>query len=147
MSRSHIINILSMAGISPTGHNVVLQGIIARIAEISAVDRRKMIADLVGIAQYDAEKAEAEDKLRAAEISIRTAMGRIDEVQQRVDNLERERNELLRYMFLQKEIKRFEAVKIFGDIMEVQKKIDEVTSKIESVREQGRRFTGITRQT
>jgi chromosome segregation protein len=134
MSRSHIVNILSMAGISSTGHNVVLQGIIARIAEISAVDRRKMIAELVGIAQYDAEKAEAEDKLRAAEISIRTAMGRIDEVQQRVDNLERERNELLRYMFLQKEIKRFEAVKIFGDIAEVQKKIDEVTSKIESVR-------------
>jgi len=135
MSRTHIVNILSMAGISSTGHNVVLQGIISRIAEISAVDRRKMIADLVGIAQYDAEKAEAEDKLRAAEISIRTAMGRIDEVQQRVDNLERERNELLRYMFLQKEIKRFEAVKIFGDIMEVQKKIDEVTFKIESVRD------------
>ncbi len=135
ISRSHIINILSMAGISPTGHNVVLQGIIARIAEISAPDRRKMISDLVGIAQYDAEKAEAEDKLRAAEISIRTAMGRIDEVQKRVDDLERERNELLRYMFLQKEIKRFEAMKIFGDILEVQRKIADVTSKIDEVRD------------
>jgi chromosome segregation protein len=134
ISRNHIMNILSMAGISPTGHNVVLQGIITRIAEISSPDRRKMISDMVGIAQYDAEKAEAEDKLRAAEISIRTAMGRIDEVQKRVDDLERERNELLRYMFLQKEIKRFEAMKIFGDILEVQNKIDDVTSKIESVR-------------
>ena len=122
ISRTHIMNILSMAGISPTGHNVVLQGIITRIAEISSPDRRKMISDMVGIAQYDAEKAEAEDKLRAADISIRTAMGRIDEVQKRVDDLERERNELLRYMFLQKEIKRFEAMKIFGDILEVQKK-------------------------
>jgi chromosome segregation protein len=134
ISRTHIMNILSMAGISPTGHNVVLQGIITRIAEISSHDRRKMISDMVGIAQYDAEKAEAENKLRAAEISIRTAMGRIDEVQKRVDDLERERNELLRYMFLQKEIKRFEAMKIFGAILEVQKKIDDVTSKIESVR-------------
>lgn len=134
ISRNHIMNILSMAGISPTGHNVVLQGSITRIAEISSSDRRKMISDMVGIAHYDAEKAEAEDKLRAAEISIRTAMGRIDEVQKRVDDLERERNELLRYMFLQKEIKRFEAMKIFGDILEVQSKIDDVTSKIESVR-------------
>ncbi|MCW4015506.1 MAG: AAA family ATPase, partial [Candidatus Bathyarchaeota archaeon] len=134
ISRNHILNILSMAGISPTGHNVVLQGIIARIAEISAPDRRKMISDMVGIAQYDAEKAEAESKLRAADISIRTAMGRIDEVQKRVDDLERERNELLRYMFLQKEIKRFEAMKIFGDIFEVQQKIDDVTTKIEAVR-------------
>ena len=133
ISRNHIMNILSMARISPSGHNVVLQGTITRIAEIASQDRRKMISDLVGIAQYDAEKAEAEEKLRAAEISIRTAMGRIDEVQQRVDDLERERNELLRYTFLQKEIKRFEAMKIFGNILEVQKNIDDVTSKIESV--------------
>jgi chromosome segregation protein len=134
ISRGHILDILSMAGISPTGHNVVLQGAITRIAEISSQERRKMISDLVGIAQYDAEKADAEEKLRAAEISIRTAMGRIDEVQKRVDDLERERNELLRYMFLQKEIKRFEAMKIFGDILEVQRKKADVTSKIEAVR-------------
>ncbi len=133
-SRTRILDVLSMAGISPTGHNVVLQGAITRIAEISSHERRKMISDLVGIAQYDAEKAEAEEKLRAAEISIRTAMGRIDEVQKRVDDLERERNELLRYMFLKKEIKRFEAMKIFGDILEVERKKADVTSKIEAVR-------------
>ncbi|MFA5364982.1 MAG: AAA family ATPase [Candidatus Bathyarchaeia archaeon] len=134
ISRTHIINILAMAGISPTGTNVVLQGTITRMAEISAPDRRKMISDLVGIAQYDVEKAEAEEKLKAAEISIRTAMGRIDEVQKRVDDLERERNELLRYMFLKKEIKRFEAMKIFGDIAEIEKKKADITEKIESVR-------------
>jgi chromosome segregation protein len=134
ISRTRILDILSMAGISPTGHNVVLQGAITRIAEISSHERRKMISDLVGIAQYDAEKAEAEEKLRAAEISIRTAMGRIDEVQKRVDDLERERNELLRYMFLKEEIKRFEAMKIFGDILEVERKKADVTSKLESVR-------------
>ena len=134
ISRTHILNILSMAGISPTGHNVVLQGAITRIAEISSHERRKMISDLVGIAQYDAEKAEAEEKLRAAEISIRTAMGRIDEVQKRVDDLERERNELLRYMFLKKEIKRFEAMKIFGEILEIERKKADVASKIEEVR-------------
>ncbi|UCD27044.1 MAG: AAA family ATPase, partial [Candidatus Bathyarchaeota archaeon] len=95
ISRSRIVDILAMAGISPTGHNVVVQGTITRMAEISSRERRKMISGLVGIARYDAEKAEGEEKLRAAEISIRTAMGRIDEVQKRVDDLERERNELL----------------------------------------------------
>ena len=133
ISRSHILNILSMAGISPTGHNVVLQGSITRMAEISATDRRKMISNLVGIEQYDIEKAEAEDKLRAAEISIRTAMGRIDEVQKRVDDLERERNELLCYTFLRKEIKRFEAMKISGDFLDVQSKKADVLSKVEAV--------------
>jgi len=135
ISRSRITDILSVAGISPTGHNVVVQGTITRMAEISSHERRKIISDLVGIAQYDAEKAEAEEKLRTAEIAIQTAIGRIDEVQKRVDDLERERNELLRYMFLQKEIKSFEAMKIFGEILEIQRKITEVTSKIEAVRD------------
>jgi len=134
ISRTRTVDILSMAGISPTGHNVIVQGTITRMAEISPYERRKIIDDLVGIAQYDAEKAEAEERLRAAEISIRTAMGRIDEVQKRVDDLERERNELLRHDFIQEEIKRFEAMKVSHEISEVEGKIADLSSKVEEIR-------------
>jgi len=133
ISRFRIVEMLSMAGISPTGHNIIVQGTITRMAEVSPHERRRIIEDLVGIAQYDAEKAEAEEKLRAAEISIRTAMGRIDEVQKRVDDLERERNDLLCYTFIQNEIKRFEAMKLSHDISEVKKKIEKITSNVEEV--------------
>ncbi|UCE43467.1 MAG: AAA family ATPase, partial [Candidatus Bathyarchaeota archaeon] len=131
ISRSHIVDLLSMAGISPTGHNVVVQGTITRMTEISSHERRKIIEDLVGIAQYDTEKAEAEEKLRAAEISIRTAMGRIDEVQRRVDDLERQRNELRRYNFIQNEIKRFEAMKTSFETLETERRIKGLSSRIE----------------
>ncbi len=140
ISRSRILDVLSIAGISPTGHNFVLQGTITRMAEISSYDRRKIIADLVGIAQYDAEKAEAEEKLREADISIRTAMGRVDEVQKRVDNLERERNELLRYNFIQNEIKRFEAMKVCHGILKTRGKIEELSSKFEKIRDKVEKF-------
>ncbi|UCG45188.1 MAG: chromosome segregation protein SMC [Candidatus Bathyarchaeota archaeon] len=131
ISRSRIVEMLSMAGISPTGHNIIVQGTITRIAEVSPHDRRKMIEDLVGIAQYDSEKAEAEEKLRTAEISIRTAMGRIDEVQKRVDDLERERNELRRCNFIQHEIKRFEAMKLSYGISQTNIQIEDISSSIE----------------
>ncbi|NIQ06231.1 MAG: hypothetical protein GWO20_11075, partial [Candidatus Korarchaeota archaeon] len=134
ISRTRIVDVLSMAGISSTGHNVIVQGTITRMAEISPYERRKIIDDMVGIAQYDAEKAEAEERLRAAEISIRTAMGRIDEVQKRVDDLERERNELLRHCFIQEEIKRFEAMKVSHEISETRRKIDYLSLKIDEVR-------------
>ncbi len=130
ISRGNISNLLSMAGITSTSHNIILQGTITRMTDISSNDRRKIIEDMVGIAQYDAEKAEAEDKLRAAEISIRTAMGRIDEVQKRVDDLERERNELLRYNYIQNEIKRFEAMKISHQIIVTEEKVAEISSKL-----------------
>ena len=142
ISRTHILEVLSMAGISSTSQNIILQGTITRLTDTSPVERRKIIEGLVGIAQYDAEKADAEEKLRAADMSTRTAMGRIDEVQKRVDDLERERNELLRYAFIQNEIKKFEAVKLSHDIAQTEKEMkgislqaDKVKSRVEKLRQ------------
>ncbi|MEM3695139.1 MAG: chromosome segregation protein SMC [Candidatus Bathyarchaeia archaeon] len=135
ISRAQILEILSMAGLSSTSQNIILQGTITRLTDIAPMERRKIIEDLVGIAQYDAEKAEAEEKLRAADISIRTAMGRIDEVQRRVDDLERERNQLLRYNFIQREVGKFEAIKISSDMMQIQRKTEETASQAEKVKE------------
>jgi chromosome segregation protein len=134
ISRAHSTEILSMAGISSSSQNIILQGTITRLTDISPSERRKIIEDLVGIGQYDAEKAEAEEKLRVADISIRTAMGRIDEVQKRLDDLERERNELLRASFIQSEIKKFETVKISHDMVQIQKKVEETSSQADKVR-------------
>src|SRR3989337_1512445 len=134
ISRQHILEILSMAAISSASQNIIPQGTITRLTDINPTERRKIVEDLVGIAQYDAEKAEAEDKLRTADISIRTAMGRIDEVQKRVDDLERERNQLLRFNFIQNETKKFEAVEISHEIGEVQTKIKDVSSKFEEAK-------------
>ncbi|MEM2994542.1 MAG: chromosome segregation protein SMC [Candidatus Bathyarchaeia archaeon] len=134
ISRAHILEMLSMAGISSTSQNIILQGTITRLTDISSIERRKIIEDLVGIAQYDAEKVEAEQKLREADLSISTAMGRIDEVQKRVDDLERERNELLRHNFLQAEIKKFEAVKLSHDMVQIQKRINEISLQADKVK-------------
>jgi chromosome segregation protein len=134
ISRQHILEILSMAGISSTSQNIILQGTITRLTDIAPTERRKIIEDLVGIGQYDAEKAEAEEKLRVADISMRTAMGRIDEVQKRLDDLERERNELLRYSFIENEIRKFETVRISYDMAQVQDRINEVSAQAEKVR-------------
>jgi chromosome segregation protein len=133
ISRTRILDALSVVGISSTSQNLILQGTITRLTDISSSDRRKIIEDLIGIAQYDAEKAEAEEKLRAADVSIRTAMGRIDEVQKRIDDLERERNELLRYAFIRNEIKRFEAVKLSNEMSQIQTKMKGASSKANEV--------------
>jgi chromosome segregation protein len=134
LSRAHILEILSMAAISSASQNIIPQGTITRMTDVNPMERRKIIEDLIGIAQYDAEKAEAEEKLRTADISIRTAMGRIDEVQKRLDDLERERNELLRYSFIQNEIKKFEAVKISHNIIQLNKQVDEKIGQTDKVR-------------
>jgi len=134
MSRTYITETLSMSSISSISQNIIPQGTLTRLTEINPLERRRIIEDLVGIGQYDAEKVDAEEKLRAADISIRTAMGRIDEVQKRLDDLERERNQLLRYNFIQNETKKFQAIKISSDITQLNAKINEATSQTEKVK-------------
>jgi chromosome segregation protein len=133
MNRSHINETLSMAAISSMSQNIIPQGQITHLAEIAPLERRKIIEDLIGIGQYEAEKAEAEEKLRSADISIKTAMGRIDEVQKRLDDLERERNQLSRYNFIHEEIKKFQAVKISNEIMQLSKHLQESAVNVEKV--------------
>ena len=135
MSRTHITETLSMAAISSMSQNIIPQGTITRLTDLTAQERRKIIEDLIGIGQYDSEKTDAEEKLRAADISIRTAMGRIDEVQKRLDDLERERNQLLRYTFIQSETRKFQAIKISSDIAQQKAKISENTVQAQKVNE------------
>ncbi len=135
MSRTHITETLSMAAISSMSQNIIPQGTITRLTDLTSQERRKIIEDLIGIAQYDSEKTEAEEKLRTADISIRTAMGRIDEVQKRLDDLERERNQLLRYNVIQTETRKFQAVKISSDIAAQNIKIAESTAQAQRVQE------------
>jgi chromosome segregation protein len=135
MSRTHITETLSMAAISSMSQNIIPQGTITRLTDLTSLERRRIIEDLIGIAQYDSEKTEAEEKLRAADISIRTAMGRIDEVQKRLDDLERERNQLLRYNFIQAETRKFQAVRISSDIAQLNIKISENAVQTGKVKE------------
>src|SRR5512137_1796903 len=134
MSRAHVTETLSMGAISSMSNNIIPQGTITRLTDLTALERRKIIEDLIGIAQYDSEKTEAEEKLRAADISIRTAMGRIDEVQKRLDDLERERNQLLRYGFIQSETKKFQAIKVSAEIAAQTQKIAEGTTQADTVK-------------
>jgi len=134
MSRAYITETLSMSSISSMSQNIIPQGTLTRLTDLNSLERRKIIEDLVGIGQYDEEKAEAEEKLRSADISIRTAMGRIDEVQKRLDDLERERNQLSRYNFIQAETKKFQAIKISNDITLQNSKITESAGQAEKVK-------------
>ncbi len=134
MSRAYITETLSMSSISSISQNIIPQGTLTRLTDITPMERRRIIEDLVGIGQYDSEKTEAEEKLRAADISIRTAMGRIDEVQKRLDDLERERNQLSRYNFIQSETKKFQAIKVSSDITHQNAKLNESANQIEKVK-------------
>ncbi len=143
VSRSQLVDILSVAGISSSGYNMVMQGTITRLADITPEERRGWIEDLVGISEYDAKKAEAQSQLQQADINLRVASARIDEVQSRLEGLERERNQALRYNFIQSEIRRLQAVltsykfsSLQHDLRELEAELQRKVAEAEGLKQQ-----------
>ena len=57
--QSEVIEFLSRFGIKPHGYNVVMQGDITRIIEMSDFERRKIIDEIAGVSEFDAKKDQA----------------------------------------------------------------------------------------
>ncbi|MEM2273247.1 MAG: hypothetical protein QXX56_03400, partial [Candidatus Bathyarchaeia archaeon] len=109
-----------------------------RMAETSTIERRKIIEDMLGIAQYDAEKAEAEQKLKEADMAIKTALGQISEIQRRVEVLERERNNLLRHNLLKREMARLESIKISRNLREIEAEVERLLEELSKAEEENK---------
>ena len=136
-------NLLSMAGLYVRGYNIVMQGEISRMSERTPEEIRKIIEESVGLASYDEKRAEAEEELKEAEVNLKVAMSKLEEVRNRLLQLEEEMNrkatkkslenilQKLQAMTIRKEIeKKLNAKKEVEDQV---KRIDEELEKIEEV--------------
>ncbi|HXZ98326.1 MAG TPA: AAA family ATPase, partial [Candidatus Acidoferrum sp.] len=130
VSRKQLTDILLSADIQVSGHNIVQQHAITRLAEVTHEERRKIIEDMIGIAVYDSKKAEAEIQLQQADLNIKVASARTDEVRLRVEALEKERNEYLRSQQLKKETARLQAQLTSYKIAELQAEIADLREEI-----------------
>ncbi len=100
MTRKEIVDILAMADIFPDGYNIVLQGDITKLVKMTPVERRMLIDELSGVAEYDSKREKAMKELSKAEENIRATNLVIDEVLSQLRRLERERDEAVRYQDL-----------------------------------------------
>ena len=73
-SLSELHDILSRSGITPEGYNVVMQGDVTRIIEMNPTERRKIIDEIAGVADFDEKK--------------RKALGELEVVRERIDRLD-----------------------------------------------------------
>jgi chromosome segregation protein len=135
-SRKIVLDLLEMAGITPGGYNIVLQGTATRLSDLTPSERITALEDLVGIVEYDEKKAEAKGRLNEAERKIEVANARIDEIRKRVTELERQRNDALRFNHLANEERRLTAVKLSFQIGDLEVKLVELNSQIKELEEE-----------
>ncbi len=154
VSRNNILELLEIVVASPNKLNIVQQGMITRISELNSEERRKIIEDIVGLSYFDEKKDQAYKQLEESDRRLEIALAKMDEVRNRIDELEEERNDQHRYLQIESEINRLKAIKLSGSInnltgkisefneeqkikeiksQEVSKKLGEVTTQIENI--------------
>ena len=102
--QSDIIDHLSKRGIIPHGYNVVMQGDVTRIMEMSDFERRKIIDEIAGVSEFDAKKQQALAELDVVRLRIEREELLLVELAKRVHELKKERAHALEYQKWQKEL-------------------------------------------
>lgn len=131
ITRQQIIDIFSQADIHPDGHNMIQQGDVNRMVEMDAVERREIIDEISGIAEYDDKKRKAEKELEQIDGRIREAEILLQEKYQVIEKLRKERDAALRYKKFDKELKDVRAALIWKDFSGAKKGLDNASEKLE----------------
>src|SRR5439155_510578 len=131
LSRKQVQDIMSSADIQVTGFNLISQHAVTRLAEISTEERSKILESLIGIGTFETKKAEARVQLQEADLNLKVAAARVDEVRQRIEQLERERNDLLRSNLLKTEINSQQARILSAQILALKNRHQEMSQTLE----------------
>ncbi len=125
MTRSDVIEVLRPAGLSASGQNVIAQGEVQRITEMSAKERREMIDQVSGIAEFDEKKKEAMSELGKVEQKVNDATIVLKEREGYLTELEKEKDDALKYTELSNGLRRSKGSLIHMEL----KRVDEEHSR------------------
>ncbi|MBI5347173.1 MAG: AAA family ATPase, partial [Candidatus Aenigmarchaeota archaeon] len=71
VNRAKIVDILANVNISPDGHNIIMQGDVTRVIEMSPMERREIIDEISGISEFDDKKEKARRELEIVDSKVR----------------------------------------------------------------------------
>ncbi len=88
---------LEKFNITPNGYNVIMQGDVTAITNCSALERRKIIDEVAGTADFDRKIALASEQIQGVEDEIANKKILMDEIDSRIEQLKEEREVALKY--------------------------------------------------
>ncbi|MBI2584113.1 MAG: chromosome segregation protein SMC [Candidatus Aenigmarchaeota archaeon] len=105
-NKSKVLDVLSYAGLSAEGHNIIMQGDITRIIEMNPQERRQIIDEISGIEEFNIKKEEALRRLEKSEMRVNEALVVVAEKEKRTEQLKREKEAAELYIELNKNLRR-----------------------------------------
>ena len=132
--QSDIVDHLAKSGIKPHGYNVVMQGDVTRIMEMSDFERRKIIDEIAGVSEFDTKKQQSLAELEIVRERIEREELLLIELTKRTNELKREREHALEYQKWQKELAYFQNCRSAAQLHEREKELKNLLHSTEDNR-------------
>ncbi len=131
--QAELLDLLAKAGITPESYNIVMQGDVTHIIEMTPVERRKIIDEIAGVAEFDEKKKKAMEELDV----VRERIGRVDvileEVSTQLGKLKAERDRAHSYQAHREELARQEAFLLLARLKEAEGELVGLDEEIRSL--------------
>jgi len=131
VSLTDVHNHLSRARITPEAYNVVMQGDVTRIIEMTVTERRKIIDEIAGVSEFDEKKDQAFNELEI----VRERVERVDiilgEVDEQLTRLQQERDQALKYQSLRDEKRKYEGFVLLARLKDARAELEKLTGELQ----------------
>ncbi|PIN89713.1 hypothetical protein COU57_05465 [Candidatus Pacearchaeota archaeon CG10_big_fil_rev_8_21_14_0_10_32_14] len=129
-TRQDVLSLLAQAGIDPHGFNIILQNEIQNFVRMHPEERRGIIEEVSGISIYESSKLKSLKELDRTEERLKEVASILRERTSYLNNLEKERQQALKFKKLEKDVKVFKASIISFDLMKKKKHLETIDSEI-----------------
>ncbi len=137
VSLTDVHNYLAKARVTPEGYNVVMQGDVTRIINMTPTERRKIIDEIAGVAEFDSKRDRALSELDIVRERVERVDIIIEEVGQQLSKLKTERDQALKYQALKAEKMRYEGFVLLAKLKDAKKELcsigDDILTKGENL--------------
>ena len=121
---------LEKYNVTPNSYNVVMQGDITSIVNSNDSERRKIIDEIAGVADFDRQITQASEKLDKVEESVKFRTNILNEVQTRLESLKEEKEVALKYQKLKDEKSNLESQASTVKFFDIKTKLEQAHSNI-----------------
>jgi len=125
-SRQQVVDTLSKAKINPDGYNIILQGDINKLIEMTPNHRREIIEEIAGISIYEEKKQKAIRELDRVENKLNEAEIILSERETYLKGLKKERDQAQKFKDLQEKISRNKITIINSKVSKKEKEIKDL---------------------
>ncbi|MEM2890231.1 MAG: AAA family ATPase [Candidatus Hadarchaeum sp.] len=140
-TREEIIDLLAPKMTCPGGYNFVLQGEVNRFFNMDPIERRKIIDDLAGVAEYDEKKQKSLNELQKVEANLNNVGAVLTEISTQMENLREQMETAIHFKQLKREREQIQGAllmikkeKCSEKIGQLEAKISKLTDEIEELK-------------